>query len=223
MEVTVRGNSSGYQLTEPARHLVEQIVVLDSGYRVDKEALFEQLYELWSQDLVIGISNLGDRFTDNEEFIKDTILNSLPTAEQHKYKLEEKIYENIRHGLPYTLPDNTVLESNQYTRKELKNQISNNKRKIQRRFESLLNEFIEFVYYKKHDKPTSALYAPYTPPKPTRESLGRLAKDQALLIIEGYAGTASSSNPDGKKRKRGKKENADGSGESDESEVNNTL
>ena len=211
-------------MTEAARHLVEQIVVLDSGYRVDKEALFEQLYELWSQDLVIGTSNLGERFTDNEEFIKETILNSLTTAEQQKYKLELKNYENIKHGLPYTLTDNKVIESNHFTRKELKNQVTNNKRKIQRRFESLLHEFMDFVHYKKHYKPTSAiLYTPYTPPKPTRESLGRLAKDQALLIIEGYAGTASSSNPDGKKRKRGKKENADGSGESDESEVNNTL
>jgi hypothetical protein len=223
MEVSVIGNRTGYQLTEAARHLVEQIVVLDSGCRVDKEQLFEQLCELWKQDLVIGITNVKNRFTDNQQFIQDTILSSLPTHVQEKYKLEEEIYEKIKYNFSYTLPDNTVIESNSFTRKEFKNQVTINKRNISRRFESLLNEFIEFVYYKKHDKPTSVLYAPYTPLQSTRESLGRLAKDQALLIIEGYAGTASSSNPDGKKRKRGKKENADGTGESDESEVNNTL
>ena len=222
MEVSVIGNSSGYKLTEEAKHLVEQIVFLDSASRADKEELFEQLYQLWKHDLVIGV-NAETKFNKNEGFIKETILNSFPVEVRESIINAQQNYEIIKHGISFTTADNKTIIGNDETIRHFRKRVYSDKKKIHYRFKALLEEFQEYITNKRNNIPDTILYTPYTPPKPTRESLGRLAKDQALLIIEGYAGTASSSNPDGKKRKRGKKENADGSGESDESEVNNTL
>jgi hypothetical protein len=222
MEIGVIGNSSGYELTEEARHLVEQIVVLDSASRADKELLFEQLYQLWRQDLVIGVK-AETKFSKNEGFIKETILNSFPAEERESIINAEKTYEVIKERINYTTADNKTIICNDETIRNFRKRVYYSRDKIKGRFTSLLGEFQEYIKNKRNYISDSILYAPNTPRAPTRESLGRLAKDQALLIIEGYAGTASSSNPDGKKRKRGKKENADGTGESDESEVNNTL
>ena len=156
MEVTVTGNRFGYQLTEAARHLIEQIVVLDSASRADKEVLFEQLYELWNQDLVIGITKAKERFNENAPFIKDIIFHSLSAIDQENFTLEEKIYENIKHGFKYTLPDNREIQSNLTTIKKFQKKTKNNREKITRRFNRLLEDFLEYVDDKIH---SSILYA----------------------------------------------------------------
>ena len=69
---------------------------------------------------------------------------------------------------------------------------------INRRFNKLLNEFIEFVNNRKYQVPNSILFAPLEPAIPTRECLARHAKDKALLMD--YSGM--SSEPEGKKKKK---------------------
>ena len=76
---------------------------------------------------------------------------------------------------------------------------------LNRRYNKLLDEFIEYVNNRNYQVPKSILFAPLEQAKLSRESLARHAKEKALLID--YSGM--SSEPEGKKKKRGITENTD--------------
>ena len=74
-------------------------------------------------------------------------------------------------------------------------------------------EFEEYLKFRSGNVTNTIVYAPLPKIIPTKQNPGRDAKAKALL--EGFKGM-SSSNPDGKKRKTGKKEDSNDPDESSE-------
>ena len=82
---------------------------------------------------------------------------------------------------------------------------------LNRRYNKLYMEFEEYLKFRSGNVTNPIVYAPLPKIIPTKQNPGRDAKAKALL--EGFKGM-SSSNPDGKKRKTGKKEDSNDPDES---------
>ena len=68
-------NTPGITLTREAQELIVNLVQINTTCKEQKYLLFTKLYDLWEKDLDAG-SNPGNKFSDNVDFIKATILNS---------------------------------------------------------------------------------------------------------------------------------------------------
>ena len=91
MEVSTKNNDSGIELTEEAQELIQRLIVLDSAHHEDKVPFYEQLYEMWKND-VTTIPRTKKRFTLNKTFITETIFNSLSTELKDKMNKTGNIY-----------------------------------------------------------------------------------------------------------------------------------
>jgi len=214
MNVSKTKSIVGIELTEQAKELIEQLVYLDTAQRQDKSQFFEKLYELWRKGLSTG-AKAEKQFEANKDFIRETILKSFPANEREEILNVAQIYETIKYGLPYKTVDNSIIPSNTELVRKFQRKVYANKRKINNRFESLLNEFTEYIKNKIYNVPTSILVAPVEQQTlPSRGSLGRQAKDKAL--IEGYSGMVPSIHEGKRKRKNITGLNSEESGDSNE-------
>jgi hypothetical protein len=213
MELSTISDVSGIELTEEAKGLIKDLVDLDSAHREEKIPLFKTLYIMWKNNATIAKAK--NPFENNRGFIKKTIFNSLPAKDKKEMTTVLECYENIKHGLPYTTEKNIIIPSNDAEKARYKSIVHNHNVRINNRFNSLLKEFNDYVYDQTHYIPESILFAPLEKAVSTRENLSRLAKDKTL--IEGYSGL-SSSNPEGKKRKKGNTESDSENDEFDESD-----
>jgi len=202
MEVSSTSNSN-IEWSENAKHLIMQLVSIDERNRIDKAEVFEGLYLLWKNNNLVTITVIKDNFIANKNFIKKMILYSLKLPKRAQIDKAQRIYDTLTLGKDFKTPEGIIIP---YTPEDLN--YWNKKRKIHqrllnRRFNSLYNEFEEYLTYRNEENIEEELYEAQNKIVATRENPPRASKSK--FVGGDYKGMTSS-NTSGSKRtgKKGK-------------------
>ena len=182
----------GITLTEKAKNLIVNLVKLDTKSKAQKYELFNQLWELWKEDLAAG-SNPRNAFTMSKIFIKNTILDSYDELERDAEKLFLTLYRGTSYTTSYGVTfDSNVVEIDRAAK--IKAKVT---KRVNYQYGRLAEEFDDFVKNRNLCMYKARELVPLNLPAP-RESLNRDAKDSIT-----YVGLAATE-PDPKKKKKGK-------------------
>jgi hypothetical protein len=212
MEVSATSNIGDIQWSEDARNFLVRLVASDAAQRADKVEIFDGLYGLMRRNGLVTITLVKDNFATkgNKNFIKELIINSMPTLKRSEIQITRSILESLKKGIAYTTKDGQIIpcepeDIDYWDDKRLTHQ-----RLLNRRFNTLVEEFIEYIKFKNEDKPQNLVYAPQRRITAPRGNPSRLAKVKALQ--GGFKGMTSSNfdgNGGSNKRKKGKTGNPD--------------
>ena len=154
MEI-IRKNSS-FTWTKQAKELIDHLVDLNEAQIKDKSLIFDRFYEMWEIDgLVLTIFKAKDQFNIQRNYIINSIFLTLPQIEQEKMNEAEKIYNNIKNGLPYETPAGQIFQASEDEKKRFKNMVHHNKNKLNKRFNRLVLDFEDYIHEKNKQKTSS--------------------------------------------------------------------
>ena len=208
MEVSTKSGTN-IQWTEEAKSVIRRIVQLDGCQRLQKAALFEELYELWTTDGLISEKIATIQFEEHSPFIFEAILDTFPEERKQYMITIESIHNSLKKGSPYMTTDDKVICCTKDEKKKYSALYYKNNNNIKYHFNKLLSEFLQFIK-DKHSKllpieplATSTETESLVPDPPaTRESLDRNAKADA--IVPGHFAGMTTDTTGSSKRKGGK-------------------
>jgi len=210
MEVSTTSKVPKIVLSNEAIDLIEELVQIDGVQRFEKEVIFEKLYVMWKCDGLGTITAVKSGFDTNKEFIMKTITRSCKPEVQRDMEMVQKIHGSLLKGEDFTTPEGNIIPSTSDEIDRWHQQRKKYTQMLNRRYNKLCEEFEEYLKFRSGHVTNKRVYTALVK-IPTKQNPGRDAKAKALL--EGFKGM-SSSNPDGKKRKTGKKEDSNDPDES---------
>ena len=77
-----------------------RLVASDAAQRADKVEIFDGLYGLMRRNGLVTITLVKDNFATkgNKNFIKELIVNSMPTLKRSEIQVTRSIYETLKRG-----------------------------------------------------------------------------------------------------------------------------
>jgi len=212
MEVSATSNNEGIQWSEDAKKFLVRLVASDAAQRADKVEIFDGLYGLMRRNGLVTIALVEDNFATkgNKNFIKELIVNSMPTIKRSEIQVTQSIYETLKEGQNYTTTDGQIIPCEPLDVGYWHDKRQTHHRLLNRRFNTLVKEFVEYIKFKNEDKPQNLVYAPQRRITASRGNPSRVAK---VKVLQGGFKGMTSSNSDGNgginKRKKGKTGNSD--------------
>jgi len=100
-------NPPGITLTQEAKVLIINLIMIDRVSRKQKYYLITQLLELWKLDLATG-SPPTNAFVDNMKFIKRSILDTYDELERNV----DHVYRMLYQGLTYHTNNGAIISIN---------------------------------------------------------------------------------------------------------------
>jgi len=190
-------SAASIEWSENAKILITKLVALDEQQRNDKNVIYEELYELWKRDGLGTTTLLKDSFEKNKSFIKERILMSLNPPKRIEIDNAKLILQTLKSGKEFITSEGAVIPD---TTEDIEYWISKTKvhhRLINRRYNNLLNEFAEYLTYRKEEKPEVLFFSAQKKIMATRENPSRVAK---VKVLEGDYKGMTSNKPVGRRR-----------------------
>jgi len=108
MKVSTKSGSN-IQWTEEAKLVIRRIVQLDGCQRLQKAALFEELYELCTTDDLISEKIAAAQFEEHSLFIYEAIVHTFPEEKKQYVITIESVHNTLKCGSNFMTADNKVI------------------------------------------------------------------------------------------------------------------
>jgi len=110
MQVSTTSNVN-IEWTPETKALIIQLASLDEAQRIEKENIFQGLYDLWKKYGLGTFTQSKNQFVTNKGFIKEAILRSLDLEKLREIDITQRIYDTLRLGNNFSNADEDIIPS----------------------------------------------------------------------------------------------------------------